>query len=65
MAKHDLSSAGIEATTDLAAQRPAALETYRLLLARKKLAKTEPGQAARMKAAREILVRTGGIPHGQ
>jgi hypothetical protein len=63
MAKHDTSIAAIAATADLAAQRPEALETYRLLLARKKLAKTEPGQAARMKAAREILVRSGGIPH--
>lgn len=63
MAKHDLSPTAVEAATNLAAMRPEALETYRVLLARKKLAKTEPGQAARMKAAREILVRTGGIPH--
>jgi hypothetical protein len=63
MAQRDTSTAGIAATAELAAQRPAALETYRLLRARKKLAKTEPGQTARMKAAREILVRSGGIPH--
>ncbi len=63
MAKLDLSTAAVEAAADLAALRPEALETYRILLARKKLAKTEPGQAARMKAAREILVRSGGIPH--
>ncbi|HEY8601914.1 MAG TPA: hypothetical protein VIL85_26035 [Thermomicrobiales bacterium] len=63
MAKRDTSPAATEAIADLAAQRPAALATYRLLLARKKLAKTEPGQTARMKAAREILVRSGGIPH--
>lgn len=63
MAKLDLNASGVEATTNLAALRPEAIETYRILLARKKLAKTEPGQAARMKAAREILVRTGGIPH--
>jgi hypothetical protein len=62
MAKRDTSTAGIAATADLAAQRPAALETYRALLARKKVGKTEPGQTARMKAAREILVRSGGIP---
>jgi hypothetical protein len=63
MAKHDTSATAIKATADLAAQRPEALKTYRLLLARKKLAQTEPGQTARMKAAREILVRSGGIPH--
>ena len=63
MTKHDTSPAAATAAADLAAQRPEALETYRVLLARKKLAKTAPGQAAQMKAAREILVRSGGIPH--
>jgi len=46
----------------IAEARPDAEAIYRELMARKKMGQAQKGDATRLKAAREILRRSGGIP---
>ncbi len=62
MSGQDTSDARTEAQADLVAKRPDAEKTFREITALKRVGKTEKGQAARLKAAREVLIRTGGLP---
>ena len=47
----------------LLALRPQALVAYRELMARKRIGEPLKGDASRLKAARVLLRRSGGIPH--
>jgi hypothetical protein len=47
----------------LLALRPQALVAYRELMARKRSGAPLKGDATRLKAARVLLRRSGGIPH--
>jgi hypothetical protein len=47
----------------LLALRPQALVVYRELMARKRSGEPLKGDAPRLKAARVLLRRSGGIPH--
>jgi hypothetical protein len=51
-----------KAQADLVARRPEAETTFRELTANKKVGRSVKDQAARLKDAREVLIRTGGIP---
>lgn len=62
MSSQESIDARAEAQADLVARRPEAEKTFRELTANKKVGKSVKGQAARLKDAREVLIRTGGIP---
>ena len=47
------------------AARPKALATYLQLMDRKNQGKAQQGDPARLRAAREILKRSGGIPRSE
>ena len=62
MSSQNTSDTRAEAQAELVAKRPEAEKTFRQINALKRVGKMEKGQAARLKAAREVLIRTGGLP---
>ena len=60
--ERDIQLVRAEETSEFVAARPRAEEIYRELMARKKAGNSEKGDATRLRAAREILRRSGGMP---